>query len=118
MAVSGFMVIGLVSELSLAKHSDSESFLAAQSSLSQGRCQRGGFWEVAGHVVSPFEHSGALLVGGGLLVLCSLQGPPVIKQFMQMVIWLDDAWRFPSLRAVSIIVGGFHHCSSPNSYFG
>ena len=36
---------------------------------------------MAGHVVSPFEHSGALLVGGGLLVLCSLQGPPVIKRF-------------------------------------
>ena len=26
-----------------------------------------------------------LLVGGGLLVPCSLPGPPVIKQLMQMV---------------------------------
>ena len=30
LAVSGFMVMGLVSGLSLANHSDSESFLVAQ----------------------------------------------------------------------------------------
>ena len=36
-------------------------------------------------MVSPFDVSGTLLVGGGLLVPCSLPGPPVIKQLMQMV---------------------------------
>ena len=41
--------------------------------------------EVVGQVVSPFDLSRALLVGGGLLVLCSLPGPPVVKQLMQMV---------------------------------
>ena len=35
-------------------------------------------------MVSPFDVSGTLLVGGGLLVPCSLPGPPVIKQLMQM----------------------------------
>ena len=36
--VSGFMLMGLVSGLSLANHSDSESFLVAHASLSQDRC--------------------------------------------------------------------------------
>ena len=44
-----------------------------------------GFWEVDGHPVSPFDLSQTLLVGGGLLVLYSLSGSPVIKQLMQMV---------------------------------
>ena len=44
-----------------------------------------GFWEVVGHAVSPFDLSGTLPVGGGLLVPCSLPGPPVVKQLMQMV---------------------------------
>ena len=57
LAVSGFMVMGLVSELSLANHSDSESFLVVQALFSQDRCQREGFWEVVGHVVSPFDLS-------------------------------------------------------------
>ena len=35
---SGFMVMGLVSGLSLANHSDSESFLVAHASLSQVGC--------------------------------------------------------------------------------
>ena len=38
LAVSGFMVIGLVSRLSLANHSNSESFLVAHASLSQDGC--------------------------------------------------------------------------------
>ena len=37
------------------------------------------------HVVSPFDLSQTLLVGGGLLVPWSFPGPPVIKQLMQMV---------------------------------
>ena len=55
-AVSGFMVMRLVSGLSLANHSDSESFLVVQALFSQNGCQRG-FWEVIGHVVFPFDLS-------------------------------------------------------------
>ena len=54
--------------------------------FSQDGCQREGFWEVVRHVVSLFDLSQIPLVGGGLLVPCSLAGPPVIKQLMQMVI--------------------------------
>ena len=35
--------------------------------------------------VSTFDLSWTLPVGGGLLTPCSLPGPPVVKQFMQMV---------------------------------
>ena len=72
----GFMVMELVSWLSLANHSDSESFLVVNTLFSQDGCQRG-FWEVVGHVVSPFDLSRTLPVGGGLLVPCFLPGPPV-----------------------------------------
>ena len=47
--------------------------------FSQDGCQRKGFWEVVRHVASPFDLSWTLLVGGSLLVPCSLPGPPVIK---------------------------------------
>ena len=57
LAVLGFMVIGLVFRLSLANHSDSESFLVVHALFSQDGCQREGFWEVVGHVVSPFDLS-------------------------------------------------------------
>ena len=77
--MSGFMVMGLVSWWSLTNHSNSESL------LSQDGCQREGFREVDRHAVSPLDLSRALLVGGGLLVLYSLSGTPVIKQLMQMV---------------------------------
>ena len=83
--MSGFMVMGLVSGGSLANHSNSESFVVVHASLSQDGCQREGFWEVVGQVVSPFDLFRTLLVGGGLLVLYSLPGSPVIKQLMQMV---------------------------------
>ena len=76
---------GLVSSWSLANHSDSESFLVVDALFSQDGCQRKGFWEVVGHVVSPVDLSQTLLVGGGLLVPCCLPGPPVVKQLMQMV---------------------------------
>ena len=39
---------------------------------------------MVGHVVSLFELSRTLPVGGGLLVPCSLPGPPVVKQLMKM----------------------------------
>ena len=84
-SVSGFMVMGLISRLSLANHSDSESFLVVYVLFSQDGCQREGFWEVVRQVVSPFDLSPTLLVGGGLLVPCSLPGPPVIKQLMEIV---------------------------------
>ena len=87
--VLGFMVMGLVSALSLANHSDS---------LSQE-----GFWEVVGHVVSPFDLDRTLPVGGGLLVLCFLLGPPVIKYLMQVV-----------TRCLAR-VGGFRQHASPNT---
>ena len=75
LAVSGFMVMGLVSGLSLANHFDLESFLVVHDSFSQDGFQREGFWEVVGHVVSPFDLSWTLPVGGGLLVPCSLPAP-------------------------------------------
>ena len=79
LAVSGFMVMGLVSGLSLANHSDSGSLLAMHALLSQDGCQQEGFWEVVGHVASPLGLSWTLPVGGGLLVPCSLLGSLVIK---------------------------------------
>ena len=96
------MVMGLVSGLSLANHSDSESFLVVQDLFSQDGCQRG-FCMVVRQVVSPFDLSQTLLFGGGLLVPCSLLGPPVIKQLMQMV------------TMVPAKVGGFNQCVSPNN---
>ena len=81
----GFMVMGLVSGLSWANQSDSESFLGVHAPLSQDGCQREGFWEVVGPVVSPFDLSRTLPVVGGLLVLYSLPGPPVVKQLMRML---------------------------------
>ena len=78
------MVMGLVSRWSLANHSDSESFLVPHALLSKDGCSQEGFWEVGGHVVSPFNIS-LNYSGGGLLVLYSLSGSPVIKQLMQMV---------------------------------
>ena len=62
LAVSGFMVVGLASWLSLANHSDSESFLVVQGLLSQDGCQQEGYWEVVGHMVSPFDLSQTLLL--------------------------------------------------------
>ena len=79
------MVMGLVSGLSLPSHSDSESFLVVHTLFSQEGCQREGFWEVVGQVVSPFDVSLTLPFGGGLLVPGSLPRPPVLKQLMQMV---------------------------------
>jgi len=73
------MVIGLLSGLSLASYSDSGFFLGAHTLLSQDGCQGEGFWEVVGHVVSPFDLSQVLSADDGLLGPCSLLRPPVIK---------------------------------------
>ena len=56
-AVSDFMVMGLVYGLSLANHSDSESFLVVYALFSQDGRQREGFWEVVGRVVSHVDLS-------------------------------------------------------------
>ena len=85
-----------VSRLSLTIHSDSKFFLVVRPLLSQE-----GFWEVVGHMVSPFDLSRVLLVGGSLLVLCSLPGPLDIKQLMQMVTTVPGQ------------VGGFSQLASP-----
>ena len=69
LTVSGFLAMALVSGLSLANHSDSESFLVVHALFSRDGCQREGFWEVVGQVVSPFDFSRTLLVGGGSLFL-------------------------------------------------
>ena len=97
------MVMGLVSGWCLANNSNSESFLVEHALLSQDGYQREGFWEVVGQVVSPFDLSRTLLVGGGLLVPCSLPRPPVVKQFMQIVTMVPGR------------VGGFNQCASPNT---
>ena len=57
---------------------------------------------MVGQVVSPFDLSRTLLVGGGLLVPCSLPGPPVVKQLMQMVTMEPGQG------------GRFSQCASPN----
>ena len=96
LAVSGFMVMGVVSGLSLANHSDSECFLVACLVQPRWMPERGiHLWEVVGHVVSPFD----LPVGGGLLVPCSLPGPPVVKQLSEMVTIVPvQGGRFQSVR--------------------
>ena len=60
LAVLGFMVMGVVSGLFLANHSDSQSFLVVHVLFSQDGCQRERFWEVVGQVVSPFDLSRTL----------------------------------------------------------
>ena len=85
LVVSSFMVKGLFSELFLANHFDSQSFLVAHALISQDGCQLERFWEVVGHVMSPFELSRTLLVGACLLVPCSLPGPPIVKQMVSIL---------------------------------
>ena len=46
LALSGFMVIGFISGLSLARHSELGSFLGAHASLSRDGFQRSASWEV------------------------------------------------------------------------
>ena len=46
LAVSGFMVMGLVYRLCLVNHSDSGSFWMVRVLLNQDGCQQEGFWEV------------------------------------------------------------------------
>ena len=57
---------------------------------------------MVGQVVSPFDLSRTLPVGGGLLVQYSLSGSPVRKQLMQMVTMVPGQ-------------GGRFQCASPNN---
>ena len=52
-----FMVFGISFWVVFTNHSDLESFLVGHALFSQDGCQREGFWEVVGHVVSPFHLS-------------------------------------------------------------
>ena len=72
----GFYGDGVSFQVVFSQSSDSESFLVVHTLFKQDGCQREGFWEVVGHAVSYFDLSQTLLVGGGLLVPCSLPGPP------------------------------------------
>ena len=51
----------------------------AHAFLGQDEFQRGEFWEIGRTHGIYNDLSGILLVVGGLLVPCSLPGPPVIK---------------------------------------
>ena len=57
LTVLGFMVMGLVSGLSIANHSDSESFLVVAALFSQDGCQREGLRKVVRHMLSSFDLS-------------------------------------------------------------
>ena len=85
LSVSGFMLMGLILGLSLANHSDSESFPVAFASFSQGGFQREGFWEAGRTYGLVSSLSFDLSVGGGLLIPCSLPGPPVVRLLRQIV---------------------------------
>ena len=65
--ISGFMVMVCMPCLAKVDASEKDS----------------GRW--SDNVVSPFDLSQTLPVGDGLLVSCSLPGPPVTKQRVQMV---------------------------------
>ena len=58
-ALSSFMVMGLVSGLSLADRSDSGFLLVVHASLSQNGFQQKGFWEIgrAYGLLYPFDFS-------------------------------------------------------------
>ena len=102
LAVSGFMVMGLISGLSLANHPDSGSFLVVHALFSQDGCQWEGFPEVVGQVVSPLHLSQTLPVGGGLSVLCSLKDLLSLNNSCKWLLWC-------LARA-----GVFNQCASPN----
>ena len=76
LTVSDFMVTGLVFGFSLTNHFD--RVLPGGTCIAQPRwIPMRRLLEVIRHV--PFDPSRTLLVGGGLLVLCSLPGLPVVK---------------------------------------
>ena len=81
LAVSAFMVMGLVSRLSLTNHSDTGSFLVVCTALSQEVFKWERVWEVGRTYGLESSLSFWLFsdssFGGSLLVLYSLLGPPI-----------------------------------------
>ena len=71
LTVSGFMLIGLVSRLSLASHSDSVFPLGTRMAQPRWMLVRGILG--GGQTCGVFDLSQTLAVGGGLLVPCSSQ---------------------------------------------
>ena len=71
--------MGLDSGLSLPNRYDRKSFLGVHALCRRDGCHREGLWEVVGYAESPFDPSGAFLVGGGLSVPCSFPGLTVVK---------------------------------------
>ena len=97
LAVSGFMVMGLVSGLSLASHlTQSPSWRCTPCSAKMdAREKDSGRWS---DMWCLLNLSPTLLVGGGLLVPCFLAGPPVVKQFRQVVTMVPgQGGRFQSM---------------------
>ena len=66
--VLGFMVMILVSRLSLANHCSAKMDSHEENS-----------GKLVGHMASPSDLSQIIVAGGGLLVLCSLPGSPIVK---------------------------------------
>ena len=79
---------GISFRIVFGQSSDPESFLVVHALLMRR------ILGVVGHLVSPFDLSRTLPVGGGLLVPCSLPGPPIIKQRMQMVTMVPGQGRW------------------------
>ena len=108
LTASGFMVMGLVSRLSLINRSDSRFFLVACTSLSQDGFQWVGFWEVGRTYGLAFPLSFALSqilpVGGSLLIPCSLPAPPVVRELMHVVTTAWPGW-------VVSVSGTCHSCA-------
>ena len=73
------MVMGLVSRLSLANHSYSRSPWSCMHSSAKMDSSKEDSGRSVGYVMSPFDLSKILPVGGALLVLCSLPGSPIVK---------------------------------------
>ena len=102
--------MGLVSGLSLANHSDSESFLVVHTLLSHDGCPWERFWEVIRHVVSPFDLSQTFPVDGGLLVLGSLLGPHADGYYDAWPGWAVSVSMLPLSRPLDIHL---FNCSIP-----
>ena len=101
--VSGFVVIRLVSRLSLANRSDSGSFLVVHALLSQDGGQREGRWEVVRHMAPPFGLSWTLMVGADSLVPYSLPGPQSLNNSCRWLLWCLAR------------VGSFSQCATLNT---
>lgn len=89
LTVSRLMVTGLVSGLSLAHHSDSESFPLARASLSQMEPSARVSGSLAGHIVFPPSSFWPLPNSAGLVLVTQwtgtsslLLGPPKFSQFV------------------------------------